>query len=236
MKVIGWQISLHWIIYIHLRLHMVAFILTCAIDSICKNSRGTWRYSHPPLLMCITLAVFSYGHVVLPLSSLNCLTIFSYEEPLLSTVVLSSLFWPQNNSSVTGMTDQFWAFSSLHLCRTVFLRHCLSQQYPFEGGWQITPFILPTLAQSVKGYSQSGHSHPVSWPHTVISSPGSISLLSSRRWKQLCGRILRQFCMCSPVSFLWDPTMSVQFIILSVEVFNIFRNIYFCMWLRNPVL
>lgn len=57
-----WLICMHWTIYIHLRLHMVAFVLICANDSIWENSKGTLRYSHPPLLMGITLAVFSYGH------------------------------------------------------------------------------------------------------------------------------------------------------------------------------
>lgn len=39
--------------------------------------------------------------------------------------------------------------------------------------------------------------------------------------------------MCSSMSFFWDPTVSVQFINLSVEVLNIVRNIYFSMWLKK---
>lgn len=111
---------MHWTIYTHLRLHSVAFVLTCASDSIWKNSKETWRYSLPPLLLCITLTVFSYGQAVLPFSPLNCLTIFSYEEPLLSMVMLSSLIRSQNSSNVTGVMDQLSAFSSLHLLKLCF--------------------------------------------------------------------------------------------------------------------
>jgi len=39
--------------------------------------------------------------------------------------------------------------------------------------------------------------------------------------------------MCSSLSFFWDPTVSVQFINLSVEVLNIVSNTYFSMWLKN---
>lgn len=115
-----WLISMHWTIYIHLRLHMVAFVLICANDSIWENSKGTLRYSHPHYLWALHWQ-FSVMDTVLPFSSL---TMFSCEEPLLSTVVLSSLIWPQNSSNVSVMMDQFWAFSSLLLCRTVFLRLC----------------------------------------------------------------------------------------------------------------
>jgi len=175
----------NWTIYVHLRLHMVAFVLTCAMDSIWENFKRTFFELFTPTT--------TYGHyaesfqfmdrLCWPFLSLNYLTIFSYEEPLLSTPMLSSVIWPGNSSNITDGTGQFQAFSSLDLFGTAFLQIPLKATVSLQR-WMMKLSLLfcPPWLNLLWTATTLCPATPAFRPHAVISIY-SVFLQSSRRPK-----------------------------------------------------